>query len=55
MPIAFKFNDTDSGRRQYKSFQEDANFDLTIFLNPIQGFYYEMMKDLDENYCSVYT
>jgi tyrosinase len=55
MPIAPQFNDTENGRRQYKAFQNDANFDSTIFLKPAQEFYYQMMKDLNENYCSVYA
>jgi tyrosinase len=55
MPIAIGFNDTANGRRQWKAFQGDANMDVTQFLKRYQDFYYEMMKDLNENYCSVYA
>jgi tyrosinase len=55
MRIALRFNDTENGRRQWKAFKEDLNSDLTVLLNPAQDFYYEMMKDLNENYCSVYA
>jgi hypothetical protein len=55
MPIALRFNDTGNGRRQYKAFKEAANFDLTPLLNPAQDFYYQMMKDLNNYYCSVYA
>ncbi len=55
MPIALRFNDTRNGRRQYKAFKEAANFDLTPLLNPAQDFYYQMIKDLNKYYCSVYA
>jgi hypothetical protein len=55
MPNALRYNDTENGRRQWKAFKEDLNSDLTVLLNPAQDFYYEMMKDLNENYCSVYA
>jgi tyrosinase len=55
MPIALRFNDTENGRRQWKAFEEDPNSYLTSGLILAQDFYYEMMKDLNENYCSVYA
>jgi hypothetical protein len=39
----------------FKVFKEAANIDITPFLNPAQGFYYEIMKDLNKCYCSVYA
>jgi hypothetical protein len=55
MPTALGFNYTENNRRQYKAFQEAANFDITPFLNPAQDFYHQMMKDLNNYYCSVYA
>jgi hypothetical protein len=55
MQIALQFNDTGNGRRQYKALQEAADFDTTPFLNPAQDFYYQMIKDLNKYYCSVYA
>jgi hypothetical protein len=55
MPIALRFNDTENGRRQWKAFEEDLNSNITGVLNAAQDFYYEMMNDLNENYCSVYA
>jgi hypothetical protein len=55
MPIALQFNDSENNRRQYKAFQKDANIDITPILNGFQDFYYQMMKDLNNYYCSVYA
>jgi hypothetical protein len=55
MPIASRFNETDNNRRKYKAFKEDANIDLTPFLDPAQEYYYDMMRDLNDYYCSVYA
>jgi tyrosinase len=55
MPIAPRFTETENNRRQYKAFKEDANIDLTPFLDPAQEYYYDMMRDLNDYYCSVYA
>jgi hypothetical protein len=55
MPIAPKFTDTDNGRRQYKAFIEDANFDITQFVVPAEEYYYQFMDDLNKVYCSPYV
>jgi tyrosinase len=55
MPIAPKFTDTASGRRQWKVFIEEANFDITRYVKPAEKYYFDFMNDLNGFYCSPYA
>jgi hypothetical protein len=56
MPIALKYNDTKTGRRQYKAFIEAGGFDVTPYVVGSEEYYYQFMSDLYKyNYCSPYV
>jgi hypothetical protein len=54
IPAALKFNDTPQGRRQLNAFETDENFDVTPFLYPAEGYYYNL-DSINPSYCSPYA